>query len=203
MHQLYRNNALKALRVAYNICMKLGQIVLEKLVESHKVAVRYMDKDDAEPMREYINKLSKERTFITYQGEQITSEEEQEYVVGVVKKLQDGTMVKILLFVDGKIAGTADVSLGIRTQSHVGGLGLSLDSDVRGKGLGRLLLETTIQEATKELKGLRMIELSVFANNEIAIKLYESCGFKEVGRIPEKISHKGRYVDEIVMYLQI
>ena len=37
-----------------------------------------MDKDDAEPMRTYINKLSKEQTFITYQGEEVTVEEERE-----------------------------------------------------------------------------------------------------------------------------
>jgi len=183
--------------------MELGRIVLEKIVGDHNVFVRYVDKDDAEPMRQYINKISKEQTFIMFQGEQITSEEEQEYVVGAVKKLQDGTMVKILLFVDGKVAGIAEVSLGIRTHSHVGELGLSLDSEVRGKGLGRLLLETTIQEAIKELKGLRMIELSVFDMNDIAINLYKSYGFKEVARIPEKIHYKGKYVDDVIMILKI
>lgn len=183
--------------------MKLGQIVLEKLVKDCKVVIRHMDKDDAEPMRTYINKLSKEQTFITYQGEEVTVEEEREHVEGAIKKMEKGTMVKLLLVVDGLVAGIAESSLGVRTQSHVGGLGLSVDSSVRGMGLGRLLLEVTIAEAKKELKGLRMIELSVFVNNEIAINLYKSCGFKEVARIPEKIFYKGDYVDEAVMTLKV
>ncbi len=64
-------------------------------------------------------------------------------------------------------------------------------------------METLLEVVKKELKGLHMIELSVFVNNEIAIKLYKSCGFKEVGRIPEKIRYKGEYVDEIVMILKV
>ena len=162
-----------------------------------------MNKDDAEPMRVYINKLSKEQTFITYQGEVVTVDEERDYVVGAIKKIENGEMVKLLLIVDGLVAGIAESGLGVRTHSHVGGLGLSLDSSVRGLGLGRLLLEATINEAKKGLKGIRMIELSVFENNDVAINLYKSCGFKEVARIPEKIFYKGSYVDEVVMILKV
>lgn len=183
--------------------MKLGQIVLEKLVKDHRVVIRHMDKDDAEPMRIYINKLSKEKTFVTFQGEVVTAEEECEHVEEAIKKMEKGAMVKLLLIVDGLVAGIAESSLGVRTHSHVGGLGLSLDSTVRGMGLGRLLLNATISEAKKELKGLRMIELTVFNKNDIAIKLYKSVGFQEVARIPEKIFYKGEYVDEIVMILKV
>lgn len=183
--------------------MKLGQIVLEKLVNKRKVAIRHMDKDDAEPMREYINKLSKEKTFITFQGEELTIDEEQEHVEATMKKMDKGTYVKLLLFVDGKLAGISEVGLGVRTHSHVGGLGLSLDSAVRGIGLGKLFLETLLDVVKKELKALRMIELSVFVNNEIAINLYKSSGFVEVARIPEKIHYKGEYVDEIIMILKV
>jgi len=197
----------------YNKCMKLGQVVLEKptfakamagkSAKEHKVVIRHMDKDDAEPMRAYINKLSKEQTFVTFQGEEVTIEEERDYTVGAIKKIESGAMVKLLLIVDGLVAGIAESSLGVRTHSHVGGFGLSIDSSVRGMGLGRLLLETTIGEAKKGLKGLRMVELSVFENNEIAINLYKSCGFVEVARIPEKIFYKGDYIDEIVMVLKV
>lgn len=183
--------------------MKLGQIVLEKLVKNRKVVIRHMDTDDAEPMREYINKISKEQTYITFQGEELSIEDELEHVEKTVKKMDKGTYVKLLLFVDGRLAGISEVGLGVRTHSHVGGLGLSLDSSVRGIGLGKLFLETLLNEVKKELKGLRMIELSVFVNNEIAINLYKSFKFKEVARIPEKIFYKGEYVDEVVMILKV
>ena len=183
--------------------MKLGQVVLEKAVENRKVVIRHMDKDDAEPMREYINKISKEQTYITFQGEELTIDDELEHVEDATKKINKGIYIKLLLFVDGKLAGISEVGLGVRTHSHVGGLGLSLDSSVRGMGLGRLFLETLLDVVKKELKGLRMIELSVFVNNEIAINLYKSCGFAEVARIPEKIFYKGNYVDEIIMILKV
>lgn len=183
--------------------MKLGQIAIEKLVKNRKVVIRYMDKDDAELMLEYINKLSKEQTFVMLQGEELTIEEEQKYVEETTKKMIEGKKVQLLLMTDGKVTGIAEITLGIRTHSHVGGLGLSVDSSIRGMGLGRLLLEVTIAEAKKELKGLRMIELSVFVMNDIAINLYKSCGFKEVARIPEKIFYKGEYVDEVVMILKV
>lgn len=183
--------------------MTLGQIVIEKELSGRRVTIRYMNKDDAEPMRRYMNKLSKEQTFITYQGEEITAEEEQKYVEETIKKMENGVIVKLLLLVDDVVVGTTEVGLGTRTHTHVGGLGLSVDFSVRGLGLGRLLLETVIAEAKKELKGLRMIELSVFAINDIAISLYKSYGFQEVGRVPNKIFYKGEYVDEVIMCLQV
>ncbi len=183
--------------------MKLGQIVIEKIMEGRKVVIRHLDEDDVEPMRHFINKLSKEKTFITFQGEQISLEDEQKYVREIIKKIESSTTVKLVLMVDGQVVGTTEISLGVRTHSHVGGLGLSVDSSVRGMGLGRLLLETVISEAKKELNGLRIIELTVFAINEVAISLYKGCGFREVGRFPEKISYKGNYVDEIIMCLEV
>lgn len=183
--------------------MKLGKVVVEKEVSGRRIVIRHMDMNDAERMRRYMNKLSNERTFITYQGEEITAEEEQKYVEETMKKMENGVIVKLLLLVDDIVVGTAEVGLGNRTHTHVGGLGLSVDASVRGLGLGRLLLETVISEAKKELKGLRMIELSVFAINDVAIALYKSCGFQEVGRIPNKIFYKGEYVDEIIMCLAV
>lgn len=183
--------------------MKPGQIVLHKDVGKDNVVIRYTTKDDVSDLWEYINEISKEKTFITFQGEEITMEEEQKHVDDVLGKMEKGTGVKLLLYVNNKLCGVSEINLGIRTHSHVGLLGLSVSSHVRGKGLGRLLLATTIDEAKKQLQGLHMIELTVFANNPVAIKLYTSVGFQEGGRIPEKIQYKGELVDEIVMYLKV
>jgi RimJ/RimL family protein N-acetyltransferase len=57
-----------------------------------------------------------------------------------------------------------------------------------------------IAEAEAHMEGLRIIELSVFANNERAHRLYQNQGFIEFGRLPGGILRRGEYVDHIYMY---
>jgi ribosomal protein S18 acetylase RimI-like enzyme len=59
--------------------------------------------------------------------------------------------------------------------SHCGRLGMGVRADFRGHGIGRRLIEATLQRAGE--KGLERVELEVFASNTPAIRLYESLGF--------------------------
>jgi len=45
----------------------------------------------------------------------------------------------------------------------------------------------------------KIILLSVFSTNNIAINLYKKFGFKKVAKIPKQFQYKGKLVDEIVM----
>jgi ribosomal protein S18 acetylase RimI-like enzyme len=63
-------------------------------------------------------------------------------------------------------------------------------------------MEEIIKLAKKELRpGLKIIRLSVYSNNKIAIALYKKYGFKEVAKIPKQIQYKGKLIDEIIMLL--
>lgn len=62
--------------------------------------------------------------------------------------------------------------------------------DHRGQGIGRRLLEATI-ERTWAI-GIQKIELSVYSSNEPAIQLYKKQGFVEEG-----VKKRGRLVDGI------
>lgn len=183
--------------------MHPGDLVLNKQIGEDHIFIRHMEETDGTIMWKYINELSQEKTFVSFQGEEITIEEEEKHVADVLRKIQDHKIVKLLLFVNEELSGICEVGLMGRVHSHVGGLGLSLSKKVRGRGLGRLLIETTIKEATEKLTGLHMIELTVFATNHVAQKLYESCGFKEAGRVSEKIKHNGEFVDEIIMIKKV
>ncbi len=183
--------------------MNSGKIIEQKEVDGHRVIVRYIEATDVVQLRDYINQLSREKTFITLQGEQISLEEEKKYIEDSLKKISNKSVVKLVLEVDGKIVGTADVTLGQRTHTHVGYMGLSIDVSVRGKKLGRLLFESLMTEAKKQLPGLRVFQLSVFENNIPARKLYESCGFTVAGTLPNTINHMGGYVHELLMVKQL
>ncbi len=57
---------------------------------------------------------------------------------------------------------------------------LAVDPEHRGRGIGRTLLDRSIEEA--RLRGARTLYLEVRESNEAARALYETAGFDPVGR---------------------
>ncbi len=52
-----------------------GKVIFEgKTEKGFPVLIRYVKNDDVEILNEYINILSREQTFISYQGEEIPPE---------------------------------------------------------------------------------------------------------------------------------
>ncbi len=71
----------------------------------------------------------------------------------------------------------------------------------QGQGLGRKLMESTLEEAWK-MSGLESILIGVSSNNPPAINLYRNLGFQDYGREPNCLKHEGEYVDEILMVMR-
>jgi len=63
------------------------------------------------------------------------------------------------------------------------------------------MMKTLIDQARK--MGLKILTLTVFATNKIAIHVYKKVGFKEVGRIPKAIYRNEKYIDRIIMVKEI
>jgi ribosomal protein S18 acetylase RimI-like enzyme len=103
------------------------------------------------------------------------------------------------------IAKTADTVAGwcaiIREtrpyRTHRGKLVMGVHPKFRGQGLGRRLLDQSIRHADEN--GIGRIELSVYAHNPNAKKLYESSGFEVEGLHRMTRVFKGRYFDTIDM----
>ena len=75
-----------------------------------------------------------------------------------------------------KVIGFAILSVSIE-ESHL--LNIGLTASKRGQGLGKELLEKIIMAA--EVMGSKKIFLEVRISNVIAIDLYKTSGFKEIG----------------------
>ena len=75
-----------------------------------------------------------------------------------------------------KVIGFAILSVSIE-ESHL--LNIGLTSSKRGQGLGKELLEKIVIAA--EVMGSKKIFLEVRISNEIAIDLYKTMGFREIG----------------------
>lgn len=184
-----------------------GKIIKEFTTKSGKKALlRYPKIEDAKVLMDFINTVSLEDTFIRFAGEQQTLEAEQKYLQSEIDAITGNDTVKLFCFVGDAFAGVCDVSrdksLATR-RLHVGIFGLVVANEFRGDGIGKVLAQTTIDEAKNEIKNLRMINLDCFSINTPALGLYASLGFKEWGRLPQGLSYKGEYVDEVHMALLI
>ena len=87
--------------------------------------------------------------------------------------------------------------------SHVCNMGVMIDKNYRGKGLGHLMLEFGISKS-KEL-GYRAIQLNLVVSTNIAsIKLCEKYGFEIIGKLSEAFFYKQeKYIDAFVMYKKL
>jgi RimJ/RimL family protein N-acetyltransferase len=83
-----------------------------------------------------------------------------------------------------------------------GELGMLVDRQWRGQGIGAALLEAAIDWARGQ--GLHKLCLEVFAHNTAAIALYRKSGFAEEGRRPGQYRRaSGELWDSIMMGLPL
>ncbi len=184
--------------------MKPGTIVYQgKSKSGREIIFRYPTENDLHMLRDYINTLSKERTFIIFQGEQVSLEEEKIYLDSQLKAITKDKAVQLLAFSEGQLVGNTQINLQSKATKHIGVFGISLAKEFRGEGIGTLLMEKLIKEAKKHLNGLKIITLELFGNNEIASRLYENMGFIEFGNLPKGIIYRDTPVDHIYMFKEV
>lgn len=83
-----------------------------------------------------------------------------------------------------------------------GELGMMVDRDWRGRGVGTALVRAAIDWARGQ--GLHKLCLEVFPHNTAGIALYTKCGFAEEGRRVEQYRRaNGELWDAIVMGLRL
>ncbi len=75
--------------------------------------------------------------------------------------------------------------------------GLAVDGSVRGRGIGRALVEAACTAARAD--GARRITLRVLGHNAPARRLYERCGFRTEGVLAQEFLLDGGYVDDVWM----
>jgi L-amino acid N-acyltransferase YncA len=105
---------------------------------------------------------------------------------------------------DGEILGTFYLKanqpdLG----SHIVNAGYMVSEKARGKGVGQLMAEFSLEEARRlSFRGMQFN--LVVKTNEKAVKLWLRLGFKIIGEIPEAYKHAQLgYVNAYVMYQKL
>jgi len=151
-------------------------------------------------MIEFANAVGGESDYLTFgTGEfELTVEEEAKFIESAPEKGHLFLKGEI----DREIVSLLNLNRGVRTRvRHIGEFGISVRRPFWGLGVGRLMLGAMIDWSRKV--GLRKINLKVRIDNQRAIALYESLGFREEGQLTRAYCTDGEFFDDICMGLAL
>ncbi|MDZ5451836.1 GNAT family N-acetyltransferase [Labrys sedimenti] len=104
----------------------------------------------------------------------------------------------LVAVLDGIIVGNAGLDRYSGRRSHAAGVGMGVHDDHRGKGIGTALLREITDAADQWLR-IERLELTVFADNLQAIRLYERFGFEQEGILRNYAFRAGVLADAHLM----
>ncbi len=140
-----------------------------------------------------VDEVARERLYLAML-EAPPLEQSRQFVLGQIR----GNAPHFVALVGDEVVGWCDVIAKPRaTLAHSGTLGLGLREAHRGRGIGRALMETTLEGARN--RGFTRVELTVRVDNTRAIRLYERVGFKIEGTCRNHIRVDGTYYDSYLM----
>lgn len=115
-----------------------------------------------------------------------------EYVKNFLKKSQS-TGISLIAFTGMNIVGEIHAyKLDLKVFSHVlSELTIAVHPDFQGKGIGRALFSTLLDEIKTSRREILRVELISRESNKKAIRFYESLGFRQEGRLENRIDSGG------------
>ena len=155
------------------------------------IKIRFSTKEDIIGLKKMFNKVVREKRFLPTLHE-ITIED-------IRNDWFDLRHYDLILVaeIQGELVGQIQLErLEDDATQHVCEIGIIVDPDYRGKGIGSELLKKAIEKA-KQL-GFEKICLSTFHTNRIAIALYKKFGFREAGRRKKQFKIADEYIDELL-----
>lgn len=158
-------------------------VAMVALTGGVELLVRNAVASDARALRETTQRTHSETDYLlSYPDEQGTDEEREARLLEETERC--GNQVELVAIVDGRIVGSAGVSAvrSRRKVAHRARFGISILKEYWGMGIGRVLMEVSIDCARQA--GYTQLELEVVADNERAVSLYRRAGFEEYGRNP-------------------
>ncbi len=181
--------------------MKEGTVYRHfKARDGRKVTLRAPKWGDLDDMLWFINGLVEEKAMILMNEKQ-TRDSEISWLSALLSNVEKDKIVAVIAEVEGKFAGSCEITPKRGCSSHLGTLGISLVADYRNLGIGQEMM----LEAEKRVRrlGVEVVDLEVFATNIRAIHTYEKVGYKITGKIPEALKYGGEYIDALIMTKRI
>jgi ribosomal protein S18 acetylase RimI-like enzyme len=121
----------------------------------------------------------------------------------VIQTIQASQSIYLVAEHQGEIIGHAFLEpYTLQSLRHIADLNIAVHLGWQNKGIGRRLLEQLIERA-KNSSVIEKIQLNVRASNIPAISLYKKMGFQEEGRLKKRVKVKDRYIDDLIMGLEL
>lgn len=169
-------------------------VVLKGGVE---LLVRNAIASDARVLRETMQRTHAETDYLLSYPDEQSADDEQE-ARSLEETERSSNEVELVAVIDGRIVGSAGV-LAMRSRrkvAHRARFGISILKEYWGMGIGRALIEASIECARQG--GYTQLELEVVADNERAVSLYRRAGFEEYGRNPRGYRSASALYQELV-----
>ena len=159
--------------------MRYAKTVL--LAGGQELLVRNAVASDARALRDTMRRAHAQTDYLlSYPDEQSVDDEQEARSLEETER--SGNEVELVAIIDGRIVGSAGVSAvrSRRKVAHRARFGISILKEYWGMGIGRVLMEASINCARQA----GYTQLEVVADNQRALSLYRRAGFEEYGRNP-------------------
>ena len=160
-------------------------------VVTPQFTVRPASVADARPMAELFAAVAEERSGIASEPPVDVEQRTAQFTASIAES--------IVAVADGQVVGMIHTDV---RRYGVGELGMLVDCEWRGRGVGSALIQATIAWARDQ--GLHKLSLEVFAHNAAGIALYRKSGFAEEGhRVKHYRRANGELWDSLIMGLPL
>lgn len=173
------------------------------LRNGQEVLIRNGDASDGRAVFETFNLTHLETDYLLSYPDENSYDPEQEAQF-LEEKTNSTDEIEVIAVIDGKVVGTAGIeAVGKKDKvKHRAEFGIGVLKEYWGLGIGSALLDACIECA--RTAGYKQLELTVVAENERAIALYQKAGFIEFGRNPMGFrSRMTGYQETVFMRLEL
>ncbi|MGN0628472.1 MAG: GNAT family N-acetyltransferase [Oscillospiraceae bacterium] len=162
-----------------------------------KFFIRPVRIEDAEQLNALRRQPETARTMLAIPSERVDRSEN--FIKNLDMYSHEFVAVTVLPGGSEKLIGIAGINVKKSPRmNHCADLGICVDKNCWGQGIGSALMEQLLDLADNWLRLVR-VELTVDFDNERAISLYEKYGFEREGVQRKACVRDGEYIDLIMM----
>ncbi len=158
--------------------------------------------DDLEKEKEFlefVNSLVEEKAKIFVKEEKSIADC-KDWLEEIWEKVTLNEQIFLFGKINQKIVGVAEIFKKEEAKDHLLEIAISVKKEYRNLGIGKLLIKELFRLAEERFdNNSKFITLTVFSNNQIAIRFYQKFDFEIVAEIPNQLQSGKELVSEVVM----